>query len=635
MSATPVTESLRPSVALALALAVTLVAHLDALGVGFVWDDHALIEDREDVHTVQPLHTYFTRMFWSDPLSIETRDFYRPLVSLSFSTDWVLGDGSPLVFHVTNLLAHLVAAALLFAWARRLGAPPVSAALATALWATFPRLTESVTWISGRTDVFATVGVLGALVLWPFGGGSLARRLGAAACLLAGLFSKEVAAAGLVGLVAGEWWVTRSRAAVRALWPVALAGLAYAAARLAVPSTSGQLITLGAWRPVFSLQALGTYALMVVDALRPSLQIGMLGLLEPLALAAGAAVVVAAAVLGPRWLRRGPRPEAVASVGALAVGLGLVLHVVPLPMMVVACDRFLYLPVSMLLVLLAPTLVTRNRMVMAGVLLLTFVGATRLQIGRWSNEVDLWVRIYREADPRNPLPAGVLAELVLDLHLADEAAQLYRQSFAAERRFDADRVGTRVDTGVPQGRLNLAVALEELGAWEEAAALFDQLLAFKPEWRRMRYGRVMLALRRLRPEEAEAELATIARDLGADEVHAKLSAATGELRRDLAALPAEDTHEPLEIRLRRVRMFERLGSRSETNRLWRLVLADPGSPREVAVEGLASLVLHAAPPAARAALSSRSSTLPQAEVDALSSQLERREAALAALGDGR
>src|SRR5439155_12047431 len=121
----------------------------------------------------------------------------RPLVVASFRFDAALG-GAADQFHSTNLLVHLVACALLAFVAARAGASGGAAVLAALVWGLAPRLTESVAWISGRTDVFAGALVLAAIALSPDSSAmprgpsarAWARTIASATCLFGALLSK-------------------------------------------------------------------------------------------------------------------------------------------------------------------------------------------------------------------------------------------------------------------------------------------------------------------------------------------------------------------------------------------------------------------------------------------------------------
>ncbi len=160
-------ERPRPLILLALALLAVLAAYAPSLTGTFVWDDHMLIVENPRAHELSAPSEFFTRAFWSTPFQ-RVRDnvhsFYRPLVGLSYALDWVRSNGEPAAFHVTNVLLHLLVVALVFALARQLGASGRAAAAAAGAFGLLPRLTESVAWISGRTDVLAACFAL--LALW-------------------------------------------------------------------------------------------------------------------------------------------------------------------------------------------------------------------------------------------------------------------------------------------------------------------------------------------------------------------------------------------------------------------------------------------------------------------------------------
>lgn len=619
----------RPWLPLTLALLVAVAAHQGALFGGFVWDDHALIEHKESVHELQAPASYFRQMFWSDPLSLESRNFYRPLVSLSFTLDWLRGAGNPFPFHVTNLLAHLGCVTLLFFWLRKGGASAGVAALSSALWATAPRLTESVSWICGRTDVFATLGVLGALVLWPFDASHprLVRRVLGSLALLLGLFCKEVAVAGLAGIAVGELWLHRNsmRRALLRLTPALCATAIYGAARLGSQQSSGNVLQLGGWRPVFVVQTVGTYATMVLDSFRPNAQIGLLGIIDPLRLTLGFLVLIGLAVLLPAWLRTRPSALALCSTTTAVVGLGLVLHGIPLPVLVVACDRFLYLPLAMGSVGLSVWLERHRALQLAAIALVAaWSWSTTQRVQSWNDEVRLFAEVVAQVDPRNAVPLGIMGDVLLERHLCAEAARFYRRSFDAEERYDRERVGPAASTASPQGRLNLALALGELGQWDEAGKLLETLRNHRPTWARARYGQVMWSLRQHDWKNATRELDDAVADLGADQVSSRLRSLLTSSQREAEQLPPESRDEHFELRRRRLHLALELGGIAEAIARWGPVLDDERCDLTCTREGLAFLVVNAAPEVATSALGHLRQRLPTDEAEEMESTLSRR-----------
>jgi tetratricopeptide (TPR) repeat protein len=158
----------------ALALVVlTIVAFSPALSGEFVnWDDQQLLLDNDQYRgwSADQLGWIFTTTYGGH---------YQPLTWLSYAIDWHLAGDDPLLFHVTNLALHVVAALAFFVVARQLlrRAGPivchgvasggvtehailVGSFAAAAFFAVHPLRVESVAWITERRDVLS-----GALLL--------------------------------------------------------------------------------------------------------------------------------------------------------------------------------------------------------------------------------------------------------------------------------------------------------------------------------------------------------------------------------------------------------------------------------------------------------------------------------------
>ncbi len=92
--------------------------------------------------------------------------YYRPLIGLSYLVDRFVWGTMPQIMHFENVFLHLLNALLLFKIADRLfnrtNRHPVFPLAAALLYGLHPIATESVCWISGRTDILAGNFVLGA-----------------------------------------------------------------------------------------------------------------------------------------------------------------------------------------------------------------------------------------------------------------------------------------------------------------------------------------------------------------------------------------------------------------------------------------------------------------------------------------
>ncbi len=134
--------------------------------------------------------------------------YYRPLTILSYTLDRDLWGSIPSFMHLENILLHLVCVWLVFAMTRRLlplwGAKGQGPALFAALFfALHPIATESVSWISGRTDPLMAVFLLLAvwLTLLALSSGRHLTALAGGVALLLACLAKEVAVFLLPGLL--------------------------------------------------------------------------------------------------------------------------------------------------------------------------------------------------------------------------------------------------------------------------------------------------------------------------------------------------------------------------------------------------------------------------------------------------
>ncbi len=130
----------------------------------FVYDDLDHIPNNP---TLRSWHSTFAR-FLSSPVAFsnEYRDgiagsTFRPLFWLSLFVDFkLLGTGSTVAFHLTNLALHWMNGLLLFALFLRMAIPLRVAAASVLLWLGLPVNTEVVSWISARSYLLCSFFVL-------------------------------------------------------------------------------------------------------------------------------------------------------------------------------------------------------------------------------------------------------------------------------------------------------------------------------------------------------------------------------------------------------------------------------------------------------------------------------------------
>lgn len=147
------------SAALIAILAAALGVYFQTFDFGFVaFDDDILVYENPLTWSIDPstIRGAFTTF---DP------ELYIPLTILSYQLDYAIGSGTAGMFHVTNVLLHMVNVILAYAFVRLLArGNHVVALLCAATFALHPLNTEAVTWISSRKDLLSTAFYLAALV---------------------------------------------------------------------------------------------------------------------------------------------------------------------------------------------------------------------------------------------------------------------------------------------------------------------------------------------------------------------------------------------------------------------------------------------------------------------------------------
>ena len=137
-------------------LALTLLTFASTFTFGWVYDDQPQIPGNPDLRWDR-LGFLFTHHLWASASDISSARFYRPLLALWFLINKTLFGLSPHWFHVTAVLAHVLATALALFIARKLLKDTGGALLAAAIFGVHPLQVESASWISSVNDSLAAV----------------------------------------------------------------------------------------------------------------------------------------------------------------------------------------------------------------------------------------------------------------------------------------------------------------------------------------------------------------------------------------------------------------------------------------------------------------------------------------------
>jgi len=136
--------------ALFIVLLVTLVVFLPSLfGEFLAFDDELLILDNPTVHGLS-----FSNI--AEAFTTYDPELYIPLTLLTHQIEWSLVQDSPFLYHVTNLLLHLLSVSIVFFIVCTLLTKRI-AMICALIFAIHPLQVESVAWVSGRKDLLSSV----------------------------------------------------------------------------------------------------------------------------------------------------------------------------------------------------------------------------------------------------------------------------------------------------------------------------------------------------------------------------------------------------------------------------------------------------------------------------------------------
>lgn len=138
----------------------------------------------------------FPAAFLNDVAWGQSQQFYRPMLTLSFMFNAIVGGKNVWFYHLTNVLLHLGSVLLVFRLLQRMTGLKGMSFVLSLVFTVHPALSPAVAWLPGRNDPLLAVLVLGSLEAlleylekrrWPW----LILHL---VLLLGGLFAKETAA---------------------------------------------------------------------------------------------------------------------------------------------------------------------------------------------------------------------------------------------------------------------------------------------------------------------------------------------------------------------------------------------------------------------------------------------------------
>lgn len=192
----------------------------------FMWDDADLVQGNPDIRSLgwDHIRLFFTKSYLGN---------YHPLTMLSLATNQAIGNGSPRVFHSTNLILHTITVLLVCRLAGMLSKDRMIAFGAALFYAVHPTQVESVAWIAERKNVLYGPFYFAAAIAYVgyLRSGSRHNYLLALGCFVLSLLSKGQAVTlpfALAGLAIIEKRSLNIVPYLRGLLPFLLIGLVFA-----------------------------------------------------------------------------------------------------------------------------------------------------------------------------------------------------------------------------------------------------------------------------------------------------------------------------------------------------------------------------------------------------------------------
>ena len=142
--------------------ALALLASGVGIRNGFAYDDRWIVVENANAHSLNRPWELFGTTYW--PLARGAM-LYRPLAILIYAVQWVLGRGSPLLFHLMNVSLYVADAVLVLLLGLQC-LPRGAAWVAAALFAVHPAHVEAVANVVGQAELWTCLVILGAVLIY-------------------------------------------------------------------------------------------------------------------------------------------------------------------------------------------------------------------------------------------------------------------------------------------------------------------------------------------------------------------------------------------------------------------------------------------------------------------------------------
>ncbi|HIF24000.1 MAG TPA: hypothetical protein EYQ27_19335 [Gemmatimonadetes bacterium] len=149
--------------ALLLVTVLAAVVYTNTLWNGFAYDDFHIIANNEAIQSLETLPGAVFSPYWPGVYGREN-GLWRPISQLLYGLQWFVADGSPWLFHLTNLVGHALVTALVLLLLAELMSLP-GALVGALVFAVHPLHVEVVANVVGMGEIVSTAFFLTACLL--------------------------------------------------------------------------------------------------------------------------------------------------------------------------------------------------------------------------------------------------------------------------------------------------------------------------------------------------------------------------------------------------------------------------------------------------------------------------------------
>lgn len=206
--------------------------YLNSLTGSFIWDDNSLISGNYAIKSWSGIADIFTKGNISSYTG-KALHIYRPVQMLTYMADYAMWGLSPIGYHFTNALLHVLTALSLYWLINLLSSDRLISFASSALFVAHPIHTEAVSYISGRSDLLSALLAILSFICYI----KYVRKTGAGAYIMVlltyilSIFSREnIIILPIIFIAYNHSF--RKKTDLKLMVPLILTGLGYAALRL-------------------------------------------------------------------------------------------------------------------------------------------------------------------------------------------------------------------------------------------------------------------------------------------------------------------------------------------------------------------------------------------------------------------